>query len=112
MMARMIGMVLASGLIVMALLMVGPVTFAQQAQGPGQGAGQGQCAGDFVDADGDGVCDNAGQNQGDGPNFVDADGDGVCDHAGQPPRDGSGQGRGGGPRDGSGQGRGGGPRQP
>lgn len=28
--------------------------------GPGQGQGPGQCA-EFVDADGDGVCDNAGQ---------------------------------------------------
>ena len=30
----------------------------------------------FVDADGDGVCDNYGTNR----NFVDADGDGVCDN--------------------------------
>lgn len=38
----------------------------------------------FVDANGDGVCDNAGTNasQGKRVNFVDADGDGVCDNAG------------------------------
>lgn len=49
----------------------------------------------FVDADGDGVCDNAGtgmghawgfvDENGDGvnDNFVDADGDGICDNEGQ-----------------------------
>jgi len=35
----------------------------------------------FVDADGDGTCDNAGLNQS-GDNFVDADSDGVCDNLG------------------------------
>lgn len=38
----------------------------------------------FVDADGDGVCDNCGQGLGNPnaprPNFVDEDGDGVCDN--------------------------------
>ena len=40
----------------------------------------------FVDADGDGVCDNLGTGQGLGANFVDENGDGVCDYlgAGQP----------------------------
>jgi hypothetical protein len=33
----------------------------------------------FVDADGDGVCDNC---RGTGVDFVDADGDGVCDNMG------------------------------
>ncbi len=42
-----------------------------------QGQGQGYGAGNFVDADGDGVCDN----------FVDEDGDGINDLA---PRDGTG----------------------
>lgn len=32
----------------------------------------------YVDADGDGVCDNIGT--GVGGNFVDADGDGICDN--------------------------------
>lgn len=39
-----------------------------------------RCA--FVDADGDGICDNCGAYPwcgGAGGNFVDADGDGVCD---------------------------------
>jgi hypothetical protein len=45
----------------------------------------------WVDADGDGVCDNntgapkrLNQNNPSAPNFVDADGDGVCDNAGNP----------------------------
>jgi hypothetical protein len=46
----------------------------------------------FVDADGDGVCDNCGQGMGNPnaprQNFVDEDGDGVCDNCGA----GSGQG--------------------
>ncbi len=50
-----------------------------------QGPGQGNCS-DFVDEDGDGVCDNAGtgrgHGQGNGSDFVDEDGDGVCDNAG------------------------------
>ena len=44
------------------------------------GAGRG-----YVDADGDGVCDNAGMGcgmYGAGRGYVDADGDGVCDNAG------------------------------
>lgn len=42
----------------------------------------------YVDADGDGVCDNCGSgyygrmNGNGGANFVDADGDGVCDNCG------------------------------
>ena len=73
------------------------VTTAAFAAGPGGG----RC---FVDADGDGICDNAGTRcvyadadgdgvcdicgayhrcgvAGAGGNFVDADGDGVCDNA-------------------------------
>jgi hypothetical protein len=42
----------------------------------------------FVDADGDGVCDNnatcTGTGKGRRVNFVDADGDGVCDNIGNP----------------------------
>ena len=45
------------------------------------------CGGGFLDADGDGICDNCGTyhlrsmtGTGRGGNFVDADGDGVCDH--------------------------------
>lgn len=37
----------------------------------------------YVDADGDGICDNRGTNGcGWGPGYVDADGDGICDYAG------------------------------
>ena len=79
-------------------------------------SGPGQCL-NFVDENGDGVCDNAGQQaapratapaasrcagqrqagngagQGGNGAFVDADGDGVCDNLGQnvPPRDGTGR---------------------
>ena len=85
--------------VVLALTLALVVATAAFAQGPAgsrdgvrdlanSGAG-------FVDADGDGVCDNAGQakqhawgfvdEDGDGVNdrFVDADGDGVCDNVGQ-----------------------------
>lgn len=41
-----------------------------QGYGNGQGCGNGRCGQNYVDADGDGVCDN----------FVDADGNGVCDN--------------------------------
>ncbi|WP_129631054.1 hypothetical protein [Candidatus Oscillochloris fontis] len=62
-----------------------------QGHGHGQGQDQGQrgpqsdgtCSGDnFVDADGDGVCDNTGSGTGTGTNYTDADGDGVCDNMG------------------------------
>ena len=50
----------------------------------------------YVDADGDGVCDNAGTGNGSGNryNYVDADGDGICDNAGTGARQGCGQGNG------------------
>ena len=44
----------------------------------GQGMRRGRQAQNFVDADGDGVCDR--WTEGRGQNFVDADGDGVCDN--------------------------------
>lgn len=59
------------------------------------------CGDNFVDIDGDGVCDNyaAGQGRGTGRggNFVDTDGDGVCDNygSGQSQGRGCGYGRGG-----------------
>ena len=105
-----------------ALVMVmGTVAFAADAPVT-QPAAAGQCV-NFVDANGDGVCDNAGQQLGqrsgavNGPrggqqigsssqqalrgtglglnangSFVDANGDGVCDNLGTqvPPRDGTG----------------------
>ncbi len=49
----------------------------------------------WVDADGDGACDNyqnGGLGQGQGQNWVDADGDGVCDNC---QNGGHGQGKGG-----------------
>lgn len=52
------------------------------AQG-GKNKNQKQYRTNFVDADGDGVCDNIGtQSKSQGVNFVDADGDGVCDNEG------------------------------
>ena len=50
--------------------------------------GGGGCQGQyFVDADGDGICDNLGTGKGQGgpgkgQYFVDADGDGICDNLG------------------------------
>ena len=46
----------------------------------------------YVDADGDGVCDYFGQG---GRYYVDADGDGVCDNYNGGARGGAGRGRGG-----------------
>ena len=48
----------------------------------------------FVDANGDGLCDNYGTGTGRGQYFVDANGDGVCDNYGTGPGCGRGQGRG------------------
>lgn len=54
------------------------------------GRGEAGCGRYFVDADGDGICDNAGRGgAGCGRYFIDADGDGVCDNYGN-----AGQGRG------------------
>ena len=39
------------------------------------------CA-NFVDADGDRVCDNRGSGAGNGAGYIDADGDGICDNYG------------------------------
>lgn len=91
------------------VLVLGTVAYAADAPAT---YGAGQCA-NFVDADGDGVCDNLGQNMpprdgtgsqygagssqygagqgqaavgtgaGGGSSFVDADNDGVCDNLGQ-----------------------------
>ncbi|MHB9028005.1 MAG: hypothetical protein ACYC9O_04510 [Candidatus Latescibacterota bacterium] len=50
----------------------------------GKGLNRGKGKG-FIDADGDGVCDNstgAGKGKGKGRGFVDADGDGKCDNMG------------------------------
>lgn len=103
-------------LLVVAMASLPAVAFADNAAVPDKGSGQGVQAGQgagkaFVDADGDGICDNAknsggkgqmngkgkGQGKGQGKGkgmgkgegkgkmhgagFVDANGDGVCDHA-------------------------------
>ena len=58
-----------------------------------------RCGRNFVDADGDGVCDNCGAyhrcGTAGGGNFVDADGDGICDNYGSGQGRGCGYGRGG-----------------
>lgn len=69
------------------------------------------CARAFVDADGDGVCDNYADGAGCGRGYVDADNDGVCDnygHGGACGRGGNGaQGLGMGQGNGCGMGQGG-----
>ncbi len=91
--------------LVLALSMCATTAFAA---GPGRGRnfvdtdGDGVCdnAGSmciYADADGDGICDMCGTNYrncltGDGTAFVDADGDGICDNYGT--GQGSGYGRG------------------
>ena len=74
--------------------------------GTGNGTGgQGSCAG-YVDADGDGVCDNYGAGQGSRSGYVDADGDGICDNYGNGYGCGNGQGNGNGYGPGNGNGAG------
>ncbi len=58
---------------------------------------QGACVGTgacYVDADGDGVCDNYAGRGGNGAGYVDADGDGVCDNYGTGVGNGVGNGNG------------------
>lgn len=54
-------------------------------QGTGMGAGNGQ-GGNYADSDGDGICDNQGTGMGagngQGENFVDNNSDGACDNMG------------------------------
>lgn len=62
-------------------------SFAPTAAGycGGMGNGTAERCGNYVDANGDGVCDLRGTGQGTGAhcgNFVDANGDGVCDQKG------------------------------
>ena len=75
-MKRMIALVLVLAL---ALSMGGVSAFAAGRHGQRQGGGSRGSGQNWVDADGDGVCDNwasGGRHQ----NWVDADGDGVCDN--------------------------------
>ena len=58
-------------------MVVAAVPAAMSAAGYGRAGGHG--IGHFVDANGDGVCDNRGTGCGD---YVDANGDGVCDNHG------------------------------
>jgi hypothetical protein len=115
-----------------ALMLVTGLVITASAQTPQPTAPAGACANGWVDANNDGVCDNAprdgsgqqygmrsGQGQGmqgagQGANFVDANNDGVCDNFGtvqgrqgtQGRGQGMGQGRGQGQGRGMGQGRG------
>jgi len=79
-------MLVMLAVLVPAALAQGPVTTEagpQTGYGVGQMARSGECD-NFVDEDGDGVCDRTGTGPGQvsGDNYVDEDGDGVCDNAG------------------------------
>lgn len=89
-MAIVIALALAVSLCATAALASGRHHTAGTANACGQGW-------NYVDADGDGVCDNLGTGTcGQGRNYVDADGDGVCDNLGTGHTGGHcGQGRGG-----------------
>jgi len=93
-----LGLALAAALGLMAYM----PAMAEEVQDP-------KCPG-FVDADGDGVCDNVGQGPGHGQGLRDGSGGGRGQGIGQGPRDGRGGGRGQGigqgPRDGRGAGQG------
>lgn len=113
---------LVAGILIAALVATS-IGVAAARYGPENGAryvdadGDGVCDNigerpEFVDADGDGVCDNQGSRgfRGDARNYVDEDGDGICDNIGINGRDSDGDGIPNGkdddyvrPRDGSGK---------
>lgn len=65
------------------VLALGLCATAALAAGGHHGAGTWSRSWNYVDADGDGVCDNLTTGTcGHGQYYVDADGDGVCDHLG------------------------------
>ena len=74
-------------IVILGLLVVALVPAAIFASGNGYGNGQAQVGiaattnigNNYVDANGDGICDNHGTNCG---NHVDANGDGICDNHG------------------------------
>lgn len=74
-------------IVILGLLVVALVPAAIFASGNGYGNGQAQAGiaattnigNNYVDANGDGICDNHGTNCG---NYVDTNGDGVCDNYG------------------------------
>ncbi len=65
---------------VLALTLVASLGVVSASAADGNGCGKGNGA--FVDANGDGLCDNVGSGCGNGYYFVDADGDGICDNYG------------------------------
>ena len=69
------------GVLIVGLIAIS-IGFAAAQHGQG-GQGKGCDSACFVDADGDGVCDNHGSRF----NFVDEDGDGICDNIGTNGRD-------------------------
>ena len=74
---------LISVLVIAALLSLA-VPGALAARGGFTGGCRGTAARQYVDADGDGICDNWGEcGAWGGRYYVDADGDGVCDHRGE-----------------------------
>jgi hypothetical protein len=74
--------------IIIGVLIVGLITISIGLAAAQNGQGKGYDSADFVDVDGDGVCDNLGNCI----NFVDEDGDGICDNIGKNGRDDDGDG--------------------
>ena len=71
-----------SGIIISSIVIVASVSTVMASN---HGYGRRNCSGlycssNYVDSDGDGVCDNFGSGR--GKYFVDSDGDGVCDNLG------------------------------
>ncbi|MCD4845330.1 MAG: hypothetical protein K8R25_12670 [Methanosarcinales archaeon] len=64
--------------VIIGVLIVGLIAISIGLASAQYGESKGYARADFIDADGDGACDNLGNR----PNFVDADGDGVCDNPG------------------------------
>ncbi|MCD4845728.1 MAG: hypothetical protein K8R25_14700 [Methanosarcinales archaeon] len=64
--------------VIIGVLIVGLIAISIGLAAAQHGQGKGYASENFVDGDGDGICDNFGSC----PNFVDANNDGVCDNRG------------------------------
>lgn len=69
--------------VIIGVLIVGLIVISMGLASAQYSQNKGYASADFVDADGDGVCDNFGNRA----NFVDENGDGICDNIGENGRD-------------------------
>ncbi len=74
--------------VIIGVLIVGLIAISIGLASAQYGQSKGYARADFIDADGDGVCDNSGCSF----NYIDEDGDGICDNIGKNGRDDDGDG--------------------